>query len=372
MEQFELLKRRIFIAKAERVDATQLEFEFETTKKYSTRSLGSSEGMRRWPPPRPAAISRTRRAHALPEAPGKAEAFEEQAGPFVPLKRAARTQAHLSPTSFDPESAVDRVSLPVPSVWRYMLPEIMDLSEIRNSSVRHPWEIARAVAIERILRTANVRPHAVLDYGCGDGFTGERVLSATGAKQLLGFDIHLTDAQCKAYSRAEVNYSNDWASVAQRSFDLCLLCDVIEHVEDDRALLGVARERVTEGGMLLITVPAFQVLFSNHDRALKHFRRYTVGQLERVIASAGLEVEASGYLFCSLLPARGATKLLEAVQSKAEQDDFGIGTWNRSRPVSTVVEAVLNWDNAALLSLASRGIKIPGGSAWALCKQRRS
>jgi len=253
-----------------------------------------------------------------------------------------------------------------------MLPEIMDLSEIRNSSVRHPWEIARAVAIERILRTANVRPHAVLDYGCGDGFTGERVLSATGAKQLLGFDIHLTDAQCKAYSRAEVTYSNDWASVAHRSFDLCLLCDVIEHVEDDRALLGVARERVTEGGMLLITVPAFQVLFSNHDRALKHFRRYTVGQLERVIASAGLEVEASGYLFCSLLPARGATKLLEAVQSKAEQDDFGIGTWNRSRPVSTVVEAVLNWDNAALLSLASRGIKIPGGSAWALCKQRRS
>ncbi|MEI9953915.1 MAG: class I SAM-dependent methyltransferase [Pseudomonadota bacterium] len=248
----------------------------------------------------------------------------------------------------------------------------MDLSEIRDSNLRHPWETARAVAIEHILQTAKVRPEAVLDYGCGDGFTGERVLSAVRAKKLLGFDIHLTEAQCQAHSKAQVTYTNDWGSTAGQSFDLCLLCDVIEHVADDQALLGVVRERLKDDGRVLITVPAFQALFTSHDRALRHFRRYTLAQLESVIAAAGLELELSGYLFGSLLPGRAAAKALEALKPRPEVDDFGIGAWKGSRTVTSAIETLLGWDNSVLLGLASRGIKLPGLSAWALCKKRPS
>lgn len=248
----------------------------------------------------------------------------------------------------------------------------MDLSEIRGAQTRHPWETARAVAIERILREASVEPRTVLDYGCGDGFTGERVRSALGAPRLVGFDIHLTDEQCRAHSSAQIEYTNDWATAGQGWFDLCLLCDVLEHVADDRALLLQVSEHLSASGQLLITVPAFQALFTSHDRALRHFRRYTLGQLERVIATAGFELSSGGYLFGSLLAGRGVAKVAETLKPKSDGDEFGIGAWTGSPTLTRAIETVLNADNSVLLGLAARGIKLPGLSAWALCKKRSS
>jgi SAM-dependent methyltransferase len=248
----------------------------------------------------------------------------------------------------------------------------MDLSEVRGSEARHPWETARAVAIERILRAAQVRPRYVLDYGCGDGFTGEHVLSVTGASSLTGFDLHLSNEQCAAHSKDRIEYTNDWARVVDRSFDLCLMCDVIEHVADDRALLAQAHRLLSAEGFALITVPAFQSLFTSHDRALRHFRRYSLGQLEQVAKLSAFDLIGSGYLFCSLLPGRGAGKLIESVKQRREEDDFGIGAWSGSKRTTRLIETVLNWDNSVLLGLASRGIKLPGLSAWALCKKHPS
>jgi SAM-dependent methyltransferase len=248
----------------------------------------------------------------------------------------------------------------------------MDLSEVRGAQMRHPWETARAVAIQGILRQFKVRAGAVLDYGCGDGFTGERVLSAIAADRLTGFDIHLTVEQCKLRSHAQVTYTNDWGAAAAGTFDLCLLCDVIEHVADDRALLEQVRGRLSATGHVLITVPAFQALFTSHDRALRHFRRYTLTQLEAVVRSAHFELSASGYLFASLLAGRGVSKLLEAMKPKNAREDFGIGAWSGSKALTSALETALNLDNSVLLGLASRGIKLPGLSAWALCKKRSS
>jgi len=248
----------------------------------------------------------------------------------------------------------------------------MDLSEIRGSQVRHPWETARAVAIERILRDAAARPTRVLDYGCGDGFTGERVMHALGARELVGFDIHLTDEQCAARSSANIQYENDWSRVGGDGFDLSLLCDVIEHVADDRALLQLVHTRLNDQAQAMVTVPAFQSLFTKHDRALKHFRRYTLSQLESAVTSSGFEVVSSGYLFASLLAGRGLAKVVETMKRAPDDDNFGIGAWNGSAALTRSIETVLNLDNTVLVGLASRGIKLPGLSAWVLCNKRRS
>ena len=247
----------------------------------------------------------------------------------------------------------------------------MDLSEVRGSRERHPWERARAVAVERILRDVRVAPRTILDYGCGDGFTGEHVHAAFGAEALLGFDIELTVEQCVARSHGRIRYANDWALAGPGLFDLGLLCDVIEHVPDDQALLGSVRERLADDSHLLVTVPAFQALFTGHDRALRHFRRYSLAQLEGSLASAGFELRGSGYLFASLLPARGLTKLLESVKPPAASGDFGIGAWNGSAALTRALETMLTLDNSLLLGLASYGIKLPGLSAWAVCKTRK-
>lgn len=247
----------------------------------------------------------------------------------------------------------------------------MDLSEVRTSQRRHPWETARAVALERILRAAQLQPQTVLDYGCGDGFTGERLHSVFSGSRLQGFDIYLTDQQCEERSRGTIRYVNTWEQVERSPFELGLLCDVIEHVPDDRALLTQIAERVEETGHLLITVPAFQSLFTSHDRALRHFRRYSLSHLEQVARSAGLSVVRSGYLFASLLPLRGLSKLVETLKPKRD-DEFGIGAWNGSAALTSIMQTVLGLDNAILFELGARGIKLPGLSAWTLCSKQPS
>ena len=66
-------------------------------------------------------------------------------------------------------------------------------------------------------------------------------------------------------------------------YDLIVACDVIEHIEDDRAAISWISENLKTNGFFIATVPAFQFLFSDHDRALGHFRRYTSKTFDLII-----------------------------------------------------------------------------------------
>ncbi|HQY31913.1 MAG TPA: class I SAM-dependent methyltransferase, partial [Thermomicrobiales bacterium] len=71
------------------------------------------------------------------------------------------------------------------------------------------------------------------------------------------------------------------------SFDLVLSLDVIEHVDNDVQILESLFEIVKPGGHLIVTVPAFQSLWSQHDEINQHKRRYRVPQLRKMIENAG-------------------------------------------------------------------------------------
>ncbi|HEV8246818.1 MAG TPA: class I SAM-dependent methyltransferase [Polyangiaceae bacterium] len=247
----------------------------------------------------------------------------------------------------------------------------MDLVELPESArERHPWERSRARAIERIVRSsALTKVGTILDYGCGDAYTGRALLERLHAEHLVGLDVNLSEAQRDAFAGGDsrVLLASDATALGERRFDLVLLCDVIEHVEDDGVLLRMAREYLNPGGRVVVTVPAFQSLFTEHDRTLKHFRRYSLSELERSVARAGLTVESSGYLFASLLPARAAGKLLELARG-ARNGGEGLGGWRGGKALSKLLGAALFADNSLLLSLSELGIKMPGLSAWALCR----
>jgi hypothetical protein len=116
-------------------------------------------------------------------------------------------------------------------------------------------------------------------------------------------------------------------------------------------------------------VPAFQALFSSHDRALKHFRRYSLAELLAVLQDARLEVGASGYLFGSLLVPRAlavARENLARRPSPENADAAGIGGWKRGPLLTRSLTRLLDWDNGAMHFLANAGLKIPGLTAWAV------
>ncbi len=252
----------------------------------------------------------------------------------------------------------------------------MDLIETRGATRRHPWELSRARAVERIVRShGNAPVRSILDWGCGDVFTGRYLLERLGAESLVGVDPNLTDEQRTSFAGGDrrVALYREGDEFPARRFDLMLLCDVIEHVPDDVALVEpLARRFLENGGRLVVTVPAFQALFSSHDVTVKHYRRYRLAELESVLRAAGLELQGSGYLFGSLLPARFISNLFSSSKPPPDDGVIGLSTWRGGDFASKLVETVLSFDNSLLLGLAEYGVKPPGLSAWASCVRRSS
>ncbi len=68
-------------------------------------------------------------------------------------------------------------------------------------------------------------------------------------------------------------------------FDLAVSFDVFEHVEDDHKAVGEVYRVLKQNGILVFTVPAFQFLFSSHDKALEHYRRYSIKNIKNLLSS---------------------------------------------------------------------------------------
>jgi SAM-dependent methyltransferase len=253
----------------------------------------------------------------------------------------------------------------------------MDLSEVSAGGRRHPWEVARARFFRRALSDAGAlaAPRAVLDVGAGDGYVARALLEALPAgSEVVCVDSHYANGDLRRFA-AEARVGLSFArEVPERRFDAILLLDVIEHVADDRAFLGdlVAR-RLASGGLVLVSVPAWQPLFSAHDTALEHYRRYSPAACRALLEAAGLETVRGGGLFHSLL----APRLLEVAREKlggllgrAPAPPANLGQWRGGAFVTGAVERALAVDNALSRALARGGLGLPGLSVWALCRAR--
>jgi SAM-dependent methyltransferase len=255
----------------------------------------------------------------------------------------------------------------------------MDLHELPTEPFqRHPWEIARARFFRDLLGREGAfdRPRRVLDVGAGDGYLASELIAAMpGGSRAVCFDPHYSDAQLAGLGRGEVSFTRQRPA---GPFDVILLLDVIEHVADDRALLADSVEALGEGGLLLVSVPAWLSLYTKHDLFLGHHRRYRPEQLRAVVAASGLQIQAGGGLFHSLLLVRAAEKLAElgkGVRSRPEPaafgggDEAGVGRWKGGKGLTRAVGAMLALDNRLSAATASWRLNVPGLSTWALCKR---
>lgn len=250
----------------------------------------------------------------------------------------------------------------------------MDLREHRRfQGLRHPWELERLRAAEDILRVTGLpRGISVLDVGSGDGYATERIHAHFGASHTVGVDTGFREADRPA-SREQggIAFLPSLEQLRGERFDLLLLLDVLEHVEQDlRLVLRLSEEHLKPGGWVLITVPAFPSLWSRHDRWLGHLRRYRLRDLVRIAAAADLRAKRSGYLFSSLLAVRTLQVLAEKTgPARIEAEPRGISGWKRGRTPTAAVRALLRAENTVLLRLAGAGFRLPGLSAWILCQK---
>jgi len=175
----------------------------------------------------------------------------------------------------------------------------------------HVWYVGRNRAILAFLRShaPDAFTGRALDLGCGGGFVTAWL--AQNGLDIRGADIFAeglrlarkrTDARLALFAPGQVPYVDE--------FDLVVLSDVIEHVDDDVALLEAARRALHPRGAVLVTVPAFSWLWGKIDDAAHHRRRYSAGQLRRTLEKAGFVVQATSYYMLPLVPVIYARKFI--------------------------------------------------------------
>jgi SAM-dependent methyltransferase len=189
----------------------------------------------------------------------------------------------------------------------------MDLKEaalLGDAAGAHWYYRSKAAAVLRYLDGR--RPRRVLDVGAGSGFFTRYLLEHSAAASGVCVD---TGYEREREERCVGKRLTFCRAVDAESADLVLLMDVLEHVDDDVALLREYAGKVSGGTSFLITVPAFQWMWSEHDVFLEHRRRYTVAQLERVVGQAGLDVARSSYFFGLVFPAAVLLRLAGRLRS---------------------------------------------------------
>lgn len=123
----------------------------------------------------------------------------------------------------------------------------------------------------------------------------------------------------------------------EHAIDSVLCANVLEHVEDDRAALSNFATLLPKGGRVFLLVPAFQMLYGEHDRADHHFRRYTKPSLRSTIAPLPLEIETQYYMN---LPGFFAWFVFVRLMSRRLNEE-GIGLYDRIIPAIRAVESRL-------------------------------
>jgi SAM-dependent methyltransferase len=188
----------------------------------------------------------------------------------------------------------------------------------------HWWFVARRnlvlMALERLLRRARGRnggaPVRLLDVGCGTGGTLER-LRPLG--RVVGLDLEpLALAFCRERGHSDLICGSATAlPFADGAFDVVLALDVLEHIPDHEAAAREIARVLAPGGYALVTVPAYRSLWSRHDLALMHQRRYRAHEVRRLLGGAGLRPHRLTYTVSAFLPVVWAVRTAQRLRPQA-------------------------------------------------------
>jgi len=220
---------------------------------------------------------------------------------------------------------------------------------------RHWWYRGRRTVLDDVIAGLGLASGArILDAGCG---SGRNMIELAPYGTVTGIELSdVSVALARQRGAGEVVEGSVLEMpFAEDSFDLAVSLDVIEHLEDDLAALRELRRAVAPGGSLLVTVPAYQWLWSGHDEINHHHRRYTRRSLQRVAEQAGWHQARTTYFNSLLLPAAIVLRVLDRVNTKTTESSLDL--WIPPEPLNWLLERPL----AIEAALIRRGGRIPAG-----------
>ena len=212
---------------------------------------------------------------------------------------------------------------------------------------KHWWFLARKKIILKLIDIYSTRNEneQILDVGCGAGMM-LKALEEYG--NVWGLD---KSEKALGYSREKVpeaqmllgSFPRD---LPRNSFDIITVLDVLEHIDEDAKALAALKGALAPDGIAIITVPAYQFLWTNHDLANEHKRRYTVPELKQKILDAGLTIEKISYYNTFLFLPVALSKLANRFFFPHTQAHFGATpppTW-----INRTLETIFSFEKRLL------------------------
>jgi len=187
----------------------------------------------------------------------------------------------------------------------------------------HWWYVARRkILADLIAREAGLPEDArILEIGCGTGHNFEML------RRFGRLDALEVDAAARTLASARLGHEVADAplpglpGVSDGAYDLIALLDVLEHVDNRPESLRSIAAKLAPEGKILVSVPAYQWMWSAHDRAHHHKLRYSKKGLRRDAEAAGLKVDKIGYFNSLLFPLAAAVRIAGKIAGKSSSDD---------------------------------------------------
>jgi SAM-dependent methyltransferase len=201
----------------------------------------------------------------------------------------------------------------------------------------HWWFAARRRIVAALIeRQVPLKPGArILEVGAGTG-SNLAMLQRFGRVDAIEPDA---GARALASRRGGIEVSGgllpDRVEIADGRYDLIVLLDVLEHIDQDVASLRMLRRKLAPGGRMLLTVPAAPWMWSAHDAAHHHKRRYTATTFRRAFAESGFRVRHMSHFNSLLYPLIAAVRVAGRLTGREGGDDA-----MPSAPVNTLLEHV--------------------------------
>ena len=220
----------------------------------------------------------------------------------------------------------------------------------------HWWFVARRRIIARLIDRYRPKagPLRILEVGAGTGSNLE-LLQSYGTVDAIEPD---DGARAYAEKRSGLSLKSGYlpdVPLDDGAYDLIVLLDVLEHIPGDVAALAYLRAKLAPGGRIIVTVPGSPWMWSAHDVAHHHQRRYTPASLNGVFRAAGLRPRFTTHFNSLLFPLIAAVRLLGKLSGKEGGDDA-----MPSAPVNAALTAIFGAERHWVATL-----RIPFGVSMA-------
>jgi 2-polyprenyl-3-methyl-5-hydroxy-6-metoxy-1,4-benzoquinol methylase len=243
-------------------------------------------------------------------------------------------------------------------------------SRIDELETNHFWYRGRRKSILALLSRyqSHDKYGRCLEIGGGTGANAEFL------REQLGLKILVSEISIEAIKNARKKYpGNEYIQMDARdipfdkSFDMIGMFDVIEHIEEDYLVMAQVNKALCSKGLLAMSVPQYQWLWSSHDELSGHKRRYTRKSLHALVSNGGFEVISMTSFLFTAFPLMLLARRSRGAKPLAKESQFSdVSGMELPRTLNKILY-LFTWADSLLIR---SGIRLPfGGSLLVLCRK---